>query len=115
MNFPDLFDNGPFIDPPPCPPAILVGLCGIVDGSEISVSGLFGIPSNVGVATIIQNPATWTLSEAEVEVGIVAASGFGAAPNDLRARFGMFARYDANDSSDCEATFNEVLISLQAP
>jgi hypothetical protein len=115
MNLPTPFSPGEFMNAPACPPPMLVGLCGIRVGESLNVRGLYGVPSGADVAVVSPATQSWMLSGSSVEVGMVAASGYEDS-NDLRARFGMFQLYTNIASADvCEATFNDVLTSLQTP
>ena len=110
------FFSEPFPGAPPCPGPILVGLCGLRSTEGIALRGMYAAPLSQNMANVVANGRSWYLPEASsVEVGMVAASGYGNAANDLRARFGMFQLHsNIGSAEDCVATFHAVLSQLQA-
>jgi hypothetical protein len=102
----------------PCPQPALLGLCGLVEGAgNFNLYMFFAVPG--GPVTEVDQGGSRPLTATDVEVGLIAASGYDTNPNDLAARFGFFRvvqhsdpAVDINDLGDCQAQFEMALAAL---
>jgi hypothetical protein len=116
------FEDGAItgVDADSCPPPILVGLCATRSGGNINFQGHYAVAGAPTSATT-ESQQGWAHGGANVDVGLVAASGFsdmrpGALPgDDIRARFGIFAIYPIQNMEECSSAFEAVRALLDPP